>query len=131
MKYLADTDFLFGLFVPDDTLHSKCKQVWLDIIKNKHEVYVLNTVEHEAATVMSYKRDQATAIKFIHNLPQLGLKQLNLDRELENKGWQVFLKQKNKRTSYIDCTNLAAIEKYRLEKVLSFDKFYPKNLRLS
>ncbi len=130
MKLLADSDFLFGLFVPDDFHHKRARQIWMDIIKRDSEVFVLNLAIQETATVLSHKRDQLAAISFVDKLPELKLKMLEIDTSMEEDGWKIFKSQTKKGTSFVDCINIAAIRKYKFDGILSFDKFYPKQFRV-
>lgn len=130
MKLLADSDFLFGLFVPDDLHYKRARQIWLDIMKKDIEVFVLNLAVQETSTVLSHKRGQLTAISFVDKLPGLRLKILEVDINMEEEGWKIFKSQTKKGTSFVDCTNIAAIHKYKFDGILSFDKFYPKQLRV-
>ena len=54
-----------------------------------------------------------------------------LDLELENNSSKIFEKQSKKGMSFIDCANLAVLEKYKLDGILSFDEFYPKRFRVN
>jgi predicted nucleic acid-binding protein len=130
MKLLIDSDFLFGLFVPDDLHHKRARQIWIDLVKRECEIFVLKFAVQETATVLSHKIDQHTAISFVDKLPELGLKVLAADVEMEEDGWKIFKAQTKKGTSYVDCVNLAVIQKFKFDGILSFDKFYPKSLRI-
>ena len=129
MKLLVDSDFLFGLFVPDDLHHKRARQIWVDLVKREDEVFVLKLTIQETATVLSHKRDQRTAISFVDKLPELGLRVLGIDVEVEEDGWKIFKAQTKKGISYVDCINLAVIQKFKFDGILSFDKFYPKSLK--
>jgi|SRR3989338_4460233 len=129
MKLLVDSDFLFGLFVPDDLHHKRARQIWVDLVKREDEVFVLKLTIQETATVLSHKRDQRTAISFVDKLPELGLRVLGIDVEVEEDGWKIFKAQTKKGISYVDCINSAVIQKFKFDGILSFDKFYPKSLK--
>ena len=129
MKLLVDSDFLFGLFVPDDLHHKRARQIWVDLVKREDEVFVLKLTIQETATVLSHKRDQRTAISFVDKLPELGLRVLGIDVEVEEDGWKIFKAQTKKGISYVDCINLAVIQKFKFDGILSFDKFYPRSLK--
>ena len=51
-----------------------------------------------------------------------------VDEEMEKLSWRIFSNQAKKGTSFVDCSNLAVIEKFSLDGIVSFDKFYPKKL---
>lgn len=125
-----DTSALFGLFVPGDSHHDKAKKIFSDLQK-KAEFWVLNLVIQETATVLSYKVDHKISLLFLEKFSSLGLVCMPIDESLEKEAWRIFKDQTKKGTSFIDCANLAAIEVYRLDGILSFDSFYPKQFRFS
>jgi|SRR3989339_561710 len=128
MRLLVDSDFLFGLFVPDDAHHQRAKKIWGKLIKQKHDFFVLNITIQETATVLSHKRGQLVAIALIDKLPELALRKIDIDIDLEKEGWKIFKSQTKKGTSFVDCANLAASAEFGIDEILSFDKFYPKKL---
>lgn len=130
MKILLDSDALFGLFIPDDVHHKEATGL-LEKCKNKEDLFfVLSSVIQETATVISHKRNHETSIRFLAQIGHLGATKLWLDEALEDAAWQVFEAQTKKGTSFIDCANLAAIRHYSIDKIFSFDRFYPKELLL-
>jgi len=130
MKYLIDSDFLFGLFVAHDPRHKKTTSLLKSLAGKEHELVVSNLVVQETATVLSRKGNQGTAIFFLSELSKMPVEVLYIGEDDENSGWQIFKKQTKKGTSFVDCANLAVAEKYKLDGILSFDKFYPKNVRI-
>ncbi len=131
MKILIDSDFLFGLFVPDDAHHNESRKEWMDLEGKNHEFFISNLVIQETATVLSYKRGQVTAVLFLKRLPSLKLTTVVVDSSIEKRAWELFESQTKKGISFVDCSNLTTIEKYRLDGILSFDKFYPKEILIS
>ena len=130
MKYLLDSDFLFGLFVLKDPHHEKTKRVFKEIVESKESIFVLNLVIQETSTVLSRKINQKTALLFLERLSLLPIKIIRVDEELEAKAWNLFRGQTKKRISFIDCANLVSYESYKLDGILSFGDFYPENKRL-
>lgn len=132
MKILFDSDFLIALRFPDQSNFLHSKQI-LKRYKSKYqiEVFCLNLCLYETATVISKKYGQRESKEFYQqtyeNLPTI----INIDSTLEKITWQIFLSQIKKNISFIDCANLAAVKLYNLDKIFSYDKFYPKELRLS
>ena len=128
MKYLLDSDFLFGLAVENDPHHKTSKRLYSNFKRGNVELLVLNLVVQETATVISKKRSQEESIKFLDLFRDLPVQLILLDLELEKNSWKIFEKQTKKGTSFIDCANLATLEKYKLDGILSFDEFYPKEV---
>lgn len=130
MKYLLDSDFLYGLAVENDPHHATCKKLFPQLQKENAEFVVLNLVVQETATVISKKQSQKKSLEFLDIFRKLPFELILLNLEIETASWKVFEKQTKKGTSFIDCANLAVVEKYKLDGILSFDEFYPKTLRI-
>lgn len=130
MKVLVDSDALFGLFVPSDPHHKEAKDIFEKLVNEGTDLMVLNIVIQEMATVLSHKVSQMFAIDFVERFKKLKLTIIKVDEQLENSAWEVFLKQKKKGTSFVDCANMAAVEKYKLGGIVTFDDFYPKQIRV-
>jgi len=71
MKYLIDSDFLFGLFVAHDPHHEKTASLLKSLINKGDEFVVSNLVVQEAATVLSRKASQNMAIFFLSELSKM------------------------------------------------------------
>lgn len=130
MKLLYDSNFLIALYKRDDSTHKKA----VDLAKRFHtagvELHALNLVVQESTTVISIKMGMDHARAYYKGLSSIVDTFITLDDITENLSWKLFKKQTKKGTSFIDCANLATLEYYKLDKILSFDEFYPKNLRL-
>ena len=129
MKILLDSDVLFALFVATDVHHAEIAALISTL--SGAELISTNLVIQETATVLSYKIGQDASLAFLKKLEWLDLTTLVVDEALGKKAWEVFKKQSKKGTSFIDCANLACIELYRFDGILSYDHAYPKNVRLT
>lgn len=125
MKLLVDSDFWFGFFVAGDAHHKESKRIFSETLENNDSLFCLRLVIYETATVLSRKINQQASIVFVKKFPLLSVTLVDIDEELERKTWDIFLKQTKKGTSFIDCANLAAYEKFKFDGILSFDRFYP------
>ena len=45
--------------------------------------------------------------------------EIKLEEKLERLAWKIFLKQTKKGTSFVDCANLAMMEMYKLDGVVT------------
>ena len=129
MKVLVDSDFLVGLFRDEDTHHQNSLNLLEKEIRAGSSLFVSNLVLFETATVLAHRVNMDAVRLFYEKLPKLKLKRIGIDEKMETKSWEIFLKQTKKGCSFVDCANLAAVEIYRFEGILSFDQFYPKNLK--
>lgn len=123
MKLLIDSDFLVSLYKPDDSNHIRSTKIYRKI-ESETTSFALNIVFQEATTVISKRMNMYHARKFYNSINKLVTTKVYLDTSLEEKTWQIFLNQTKKGTSFVDCANLAALEYYKLDGILSFDEFY-------
>ena len=129
MKILIDSDFLVGLFRDEDVHHTRSLGVLDREVRRSGNLFVSNLVLFETATVLAHRVNMDAVRLFYEKLPKLKLKRIGIDERMENKAWEIFLKQTKKGCSFVDCANLAAIEIYKFKGILSFDEFYPESLR--
>lgn len=129
MKLLVDSDFWMGLVVENDAHHANVLRELQNVQKQKAELFTLKLVIYETATVLSRKIDQKRSLLFLDTFYALPVSHIDLSSELEDASWDIFKKQTKKGTSFIDCANLAVIEYYKLDGILSFDTFYPQRIR--
>ena len=127
-KIVLDSNILVALYKLDDSTHQKAKEITRRLHDQGDVFMVLNLVVQETATVISMKVGQEEAKDFYRKRDRVIDQEIVLDDILEEQVWRIFMKQVKKGTSFIDCANLAFIDKYKLDGILSFDKFYPKKL---
>ncbi len=123
MKILVDTDFLIALIKIDDKNHLKA----IDKVQKIKEakVFITPFTIPEAVTVLSYKVSYTAAKNFL-KVARNKLSELTLNEEIIVSSDKIFLSQNKKGKSWIDCLNVALIKYYKLDGILSFDKFYLK-----
>lgn len=130
-KWLVDSDFLVGAFRFGDPHHGVAMTILKQAMKASCQLKVINLVLHETATVLSHRTGMNAARLFWRKHRELRLDVILIDSELEAKAWSVFFEQTKKGTSFVDCANLAVIRHFKLEGILSFDRFYPAKIRVS
>jgi predicted nucleic acid-binding protein len=121
MKILVDTDFLIALIKIDDKNHLKA----IDKVQKIKEatVFITPFTIPETVTVLSYKVSHTAAKNFL-KVARNKFSELPLNEEIIASADKIFLSQNKKGTSWIDCLNVALIKYYKLDGILSFDKFY-------
>ena len=123
MRILIDTDFLVALIKEDDENYLRAMNK-LNSLKDAL-FFVTPLIIPETVTVLSYKVSHQSARMFLKQarkkFPELPLNEKIID--LTDK---IFLSQNKKRTSWVDCLNVATVKYYKLDGIISFDKFYSK-----
>ncbi|MEK7166205.1 MAG: hypothetical protein AAB874_05360 [Patescibacteria group bacterium] len=92
--------------------------------------WVTNLVEQESATIISHRVDMDATRDYLVRLHKDVTNWIWMDEKAIKLSWQIFLTQTKKGTSFVDCSNLAAIKIYHLDNILSFDSFYPIHFRV-
>ena len=122
MRLLVDSDFLVALAKTDDSNHIKA--VSKAEIFEAATIFVTPFTVPEATTVISYKMSQGSARTFLEESRRQNWLELPIDETIVKRADQLFLNQTKKGTSWIDCLNVAMIKEFRIDGILSFDKFY-------
>ena len=129
LKVLIDSDAFIALFTPQDSNHTKAVKIQGSLSNSPHEFYISNFVISECTTVISQKQGHKQALKFINHFNSFknNSNYIYIDKKLENLSLDIFKKQTSKNISFVDCTNIAIYQKYKLDAIFSFDKHYKRN----
>lgn len=128
---LLDSDSFIALAKPTDTNHAQAVKIHKKLLTQPTNYFVSNLVFAETTTVISQRVGHTQAQQHIKNIKkQVSLGKLNyiyVDQKIEDLAIKIFKKQTSKNTSFVDCTNIAIYQKYKLDAIFSFDKHYKKN----
>jgi len=122
--YLLDTDFLIASHFKGEST-SRVAHNFAQANFSNHDIFYIDQVVFELATVISHKYSQKEAIEVSHDLRSKKKCILSLNKYDLEEAWQIFDQQKKKGCSFVDCANLAIAKSLGL-KIVSFDKFYKK-----
>lgn len=124
MRLLIDTDFLIALVKEDDKNHLRS----INKLKGLKDALIFITpfTIPETATVLSYKVSQQAAKKFLKETREKFIELPLKNEEIIALADKIFLAQNKKGISWMDCLNVAVVKYYKLEGVLSYDKFYSR-----
>ena len=129
-RALVDANVLVAAYRLDDSLHKVATQLLSKVKSSGKELVIINLVVQEIATVLSMRVGMKLARKFMSDYKDVINEEICIDEKLEKSAWEVFLQQEKKGTSFVDCANLAVIKRYKLDGILTFDAFYPKEVRI-
>lgn len=124
--YLVDSDIFVALFIPDDALANKVNQLLPEIHQSRKKLCTTNWVIAETATVLSAKDSHQTALDFLDMIGEGTIPILTITPDIEHETHHIFREQTTKRTSMVDCSNIATAKHHDIPNLLSFDKFYIK-----
>lgn len=124
MKILVDADVLIAIAKVDDTNHERA--VATAAKHTKATLFITPFTIPEAATVLSYRVSQQAAIQFIEDARRRKFIELPFEVASVEKADEIFLSQKKKGTSWVDCFNAAIYRANRMDAIFSFDRFYKR-----
>ena len=122
-KIICDTDFLISLFVKNESTSLSARELYQEI--KEYELYSLELVHFELATVLSRKFKHSDALEILQLFSEIPIQKIILTEEEKSLVWEDFFSYSKKNISFIDCANLVMAKKIQA-KIASFDKFYPK-----
>lgn len=125
----VDTDAFVALAKSNDTNHQKAKKALNSLLKKPVSFLTSNYVFSEAVTVISQRVGHLSAVSFINQIKNpksiFIIKQAN--KEVDQLAIKIFLRQKSKNVSFVDCANMAMVNLFKIDAIFSFDKIYQKN----
>lgn len=124
---IVDTDFLISFFFDHESTFEKAKKLAPHILDSN--IYMLDLVKFELATVLSRKYGHAHARRVIKEIPNMDIIAIGHQAH-ERDIWDEFFKHTKKGISYVDCANFV-IARHLKAKIASFDTFYPRDLLLT
>lgn len=128
-KVFVDSNVFIGVLNKDDALHEKALAVWESLRNSGHQLVVSNFIISEVITVVSQRMDKTTALKFAAGIyfgEQREVEVVRLDKMLELKALEHLKRMPSKNISFVDASNLAILEVYRIKNIASFDKVFQK-----
>jgi predicted nucleic acid-binding protein len=129
-QVLIDSDAFVGLNLPDDSLHSKVSQVFDRLIDENCRLVTTSLVMAETATVLSNKATQESACRFLEEMERVKFPVIHVTRQLQQLSLKIFQEQTKRRTSVVDCANVAVMRELSIPEILSFDRVYAKDFGL-
>ena len=130
MSVFIDAGVFIAYVNEKDKLHVQASGLIDDIMENKHgAAFTSNAVFDEVVTFLLYKtgdvRNAARTRHFILGNKEKDMQQfinmLFVDKEVLNKGWEIFVKFANKKLSFTDCTTIELMNDRDIEYLASFD----------
>lgn len=121
----VDSDAFVALTKEDDGNHEKARQILKLLLDTGTFFLTSNYVFAETITVLSQRVSHKAALAFIKVAKPIFLVRW-VDEEIENIAIEIFKNQTSKNVSFVDCTNMAIMQKDRIDLIFSFDKIYRK-----
>lgn len=124
-KLFIDSSFFIALVDKSDRYHDKAKECFKRLAEEKNLFYTTNFILSETITRLKLRVNHKTAKEFGENFRKSRLINLYwIDQNIEEKGWQLFLKYADKDFSYVDVLSFVFMLENKITKALSFDKHF-------
>lgn len=130
MSIFIDTGIFIGYVNKDDEHHAAASGLVEEIMDKKYGIaFTSNVVFDEAVTFALYRTGNVKKAIEIRDLilgnekeyvPQF-MNLLFVDKEVLDKGWNIFVKYANKKLSFTDCTTIELMNNKDIEYLASFD----------
>ena len=125
---LIDSDAFIGWLREADAHHKKAKAIFEKLKQASLVPATTSLVVAETATTLSARISQSLAKTFLDTVNKFPV--IHITEELQKEALEIFRKQKNKRISVVDCSNVAVVRRFKIPTIFSFDKFYFKRFDL-
>jgi len=124
-----DSDAFIAIAKEDDINHDKAIHILNRLLGQTVSFVTSNYVFSESVTVISQRVGHKEAVVFANNLKSTKSPFLieRINEETEDLALSIFTKQVSKNISFVDCTNMALLNRLSIDYIFSFDKVYKKN----
>ncbi|MDI6735545.1 MAG: type II toxin-antitoxin system VapC family toxin [bacterium] len=126
MLQFVDTSAFYAIEDTSDEDHKSAID-YREKIRYDESIYLITSsyIIDETLTLMKNRLGYDSAIKFGNKVKSSKtLKIIHITQELEEKGWELFVKYKDKEFSFTDCVSFVLMEKYNTTVAFAFDKHF-------
>jgi predicted nucleic acid-binding protein len=127
---LIDSDAFVGWLSPNDAHHEHTSVLFAPILQQTVYPVTTSWVVAETATVLSRRDGQAIARLFLDRLKTVQFPIIHITEQLQRLTTEFFVAHDGKAISMVDCSNVVVMREFHIPKILSFDKFYARNVGL-
>jgi len=122
-----DSSFVVAYKVENDEHHDKAIDIMIGISEGKYgDVVISDYVFDEVVTVLSNKTKNIRASIEVGDILLISSDILYLNKEIFENAWRIFKEQEGTKFSFIDCSNLAVMERMGIKNIATFDGDFKK-----
>ena len=124
---LLDSDGLIASVKPDDVFHAKAQKIIAFLTEKDIPLGIATSTIAEVITTIDrrfHRRDLASKLylKLVSGWAQI----FAVDEQIVKKANTLFANSKSKKNTIFDSINVVVSQKYNIETLFSFDKWYRK-----
>jgi uncharacterized protein len=120
-----DTSFIVALHAIQEQQHATARKTWAEVIGRRGQVTTTTFVLDEAVTFFNNRGHHALAVSIgrqILESPAFDL--IHVDAQMLERGWDYFVRHKDKRYSLTDCISFVIMEQRGLSQALTLDHHF-------
>lgn len=130
-QIIIDSDAFIGMMHETDALHARVIATYQHLKERQVQFATTSAVVAETATLLSHRRGQTAARKFLNDFIDSGqVPVIFITEALYQQGLTLFKEQTKNRTSFTDCVNAAVCQQLEMHWIFSFDQVYTKKFGL-
>lgn len=123
MSLLLDTSALVAARNAEDKNHNKALRIMIPALQGDYGKLFISDYIFDEAVTLAYVRTGSR--KFANDIGKFAkAKPINF-RFIEpidfDKAWELYLQYEDKRLSFTDCTNIALMERLKIDTIFTFD----------
>lgn len=121
----VDTGAWLALYDRKDQNHRTAKEASMHLRDEKIPLFTTDYVFDEAVTIIRLRVGHKEAVSFGDSLLKSRVVQIvEINGDIKKEAWNMFVKYKDHRFSYTDCTSFAVLLRMKIDMVLGYDKHF-------
>lgn len=125
MKVFVDTSAWCALVDAADKQHSRAATIWQTILNGGDSLVTTDYIFDETVTLLRQKLGHLIAVEFGTDLLASKVCSLvEVNRDIRQKAWDIFVKYKDKKFSFTDCTSFAIVDDQSIKQSFAFDAHF-------
>ena len=126
MAIFVDASLFYAYINIDDVHHKRAKKVMEDIVSGKYGKPVTSDyIFDESVTVTMRKADKERALNLGNLIINSEVILIQVSEPVFQRAWKLF--EKAEGLSFTDCTNLAFMKTFGIERIATFDKAFSRD----
>jgi len=121
----VDTGAWLALYDKKDHNHQTAKETATRLKDGKIPLITTDYVFDEAVTIIRMRVGHKEAVTFGNSLLKSRVvKVVEIGDDLKKEAWNIFVRYKDHRFSYTDCTSFAVLFRMKVDRVFGYDKHF-------
>ncbi|MCG2692003.1 PIN domain-containing protein [Microgenomates group bacterium] len=124
-KVFIDTNVFVAIKDDKDSTHDRAIFLLKTLKSKKVRFFTSSDVIGESITVISKKLGKLAAVEFLNHVSNYA-QEIFIDKFLHKEAKDFIMRVKSKNISFIDCSSVVVIKRYKIKAIFSFDRDFKK-----